>query len=104
MLLMKHTFVAEYPGGKKEKITCTLIDYGIPNGDSSMARTVSLPVAIAIRLVLEGKFTATGLQIPIVKDLYEPILNELEALNPPIKVCTCSSAWPHFSAANTSSS
>jgi hypothetical protein len=54
MLLMKHTFIAEYPDGKKEKITCKLIDYGVPNGDSSMARTVSLPVAISIRLVLEG--------------------------------------------------
>lgn len=57
MLLMKHTFIAEYPEGKKEKITCKLIDFGIPNGDSSMARTVSLPVAIAIRLVLEGMKT-----------------------------------------------
>lgn len=54
MIIMKHTFIAEYPEGKKEKITCTLIDYGIPNGDSSMARTVALPVSIAIRLVLEG--------------------------------------------------
>lgn len=86
MLLMKHTFIAEYPEGKKEKITCTLIDYGLPNGDSSMARTVSLPVAISIRLVLEGKFTTPGLQIPIIKELYEPILQELEALEPSIKV------------------
>jgi len=85
MILMKHTFIAEYPQGKKEKITCTLVDYGIPNGDSSMARTVALPVAIAIRLVLEGKFTATGLQIPIVKDLYQPILDELATLEPPVK-------------------
>jgi saccharopine dehydrogenase (NADP+, L-glutamate forming) len=85
MLLMKHTFIAEYPDGKKEKITCKLIDYGIPNGDSSMARTVSLPVAISIRLVLEGKFTTPGLQIPIIKELYEPILQELEALEPSIK-------------------
>jgi hypothetical protein len=88
MLLMKHTFIAEYPEGKKEKITCTLIDYGLPNGDSSMARTVSLPVAISIRLVLEGKFTTPGLQIPIIKELYEPILQELEALEPSIKVRT----------------
>ncbi len=86
MLLMKHTFIAEYPEGKKEKITCTLIDYGLPNGDSSMARTVSLPVAVSIRLVLEGKFTTPGLQIPIIKELYEPILQELEALEPSIKV------------------
>lgn len=46
-----------------------------------MSRTVSLPVAIAVRLVLDGKFTKTGLQIPIIPELYNPILDELESLN-----------------------
>jgi hypothetical protein len=45
-----------------------------------MSRTVSLPVAIAVRLVLEGKIKLTGLQIPIVPELYNPILNELDQL------------------------
>ncbi len=45
-----------------------------------MSRTVSLPVAIAVRLVLEGAITLTGLQIPIVPELYNPILKELEQL------------------------
>jgi len=82
MLLMRHTFLVEYPSsGKKEKIKCTLIDYGIPHGDSSMSRTVSLPVAIATRLVLEGKYTTPGLSIPSIPELYNPILDELETLN-----------------------
>ncbi|TFH01783.1 MAG: saccharopine dehydrogenase, partial [Candidatus Thorarchaeota archaeon] len=52
MLVMHHEFIAEYPD-KKQKITSTMIDYGILNGDSSMSRTVALPVAIASRMILE---------------------------------------------------
>ena len=81
MLLMRHTFLAEYPSGEKEKIKCTLIDYGIPQGDSSMSRTVSLPVAIATRLVLEGHYTTPGLSIPSIPQLYNPILDQLAELN-----------------------
>ena len=62
----------------KELIPSTLIDYGIPNGDSSMARTVSLPLAIGVKLILTGKITLTGVQIPIMKKIYDPVLNELE--------------------------
>lgn len=43
-----------------------------------MSRTVSLPVAIAIRLVFEGKISLKGLQIPIIPEFYVPILAELE--------------------------
>jgi len=46
-----------------------------------MSRTVSLPVAIATRLVLEGKYTKPGLSIPSIPELYVPILNELETMN-----------------------
>jgi len=85
MLLMRHTFIAEYPqqagNPKRKKITCTLVDYGIPHGDSSMSRTVSLPVAIATRLVLEGKYTTPGLSVPTIPELYNPILDELETLD-----------------------
>jgi len=81
MLLMRHTFLAEYPSGTREKIKCTLIDYGIPHGDSSMSRTVSLPVAIATRLVLEGHYTTPGLSLPSIPQLYNPILDELATLN-----------------------
>jgi len=45
-----------------------------------MSRTVSLPVAIATRLVLEGKYTTPGLSVPVVPELYNPILDELEQL------------------------
>ena len=43
MLILRHTFVIEKQDGSPQTITSTMIDYGIPHGDSSMARTVSLP-------------------------------------------------------------
>ena len=81
MLVLYHNFTAEYKNGKKEEITSTMIDYGIPNGDSSMSRTVSLPVAIGVRMILEGKFNKPGVWVPVIPELYNPILDELEALN-----------------------
>ena len=80
MLVMHHEFIAEYAGGRREKLTSTLVDFGIPNGDTSMARTVSLPVAIAVRLILEGKIKGTGVQIPVTPAIYEPVLKELEEM------------------------
>jgi saccharopine dehydrogenase (NADP+, L-glutamate forming) len=80
MIILYHHFIAEYPDGKKEEITSTLIDYGIPNGDSSMSRTVSLPVAVGARLILEGRFRKPGVWVPVIPELYNPILDELEKL------------------------
>ena len=80
MLVLYHNFIAEYENGTKEEITSTMIDYGIPNGDSSMSRTVSLPVAIGVRMILEGKFSKPGVWVPVVPELYNPILDELEIL------------------------
>jgi saccharopine dehydrogenase (NADP+, L-glutamate forming) len=80
MIVMHHEFIAEYTD-KKQKITSTLIDYGIPNGDSSMSRTVALPVAIASKMILEGKISLTGVHRPIIPEIYSPILDELASLD-----------------------
>lgn len=80
MLVLYHNFIAAYKDGTKEEITSTMIDYGIPNGDSSMSRTVSLPVAIGVRMILEGKFSKPGVWVPVIPELYNPILDELETL------------------------
>jgi saccharopine dehydrogenase (NADP+, L-glutamate forming) len=79
MIVLTHEFVAELPDGEK-RITSTLIDYGIPDGDSAMARTVSLPAAIAARMILDGKITRLGVSIPVSADIYEPVLMELAEL------------------------
>ncbi len=78
MIILQHKFFVENADNSKDLITSTLIDYGIPNGDSSMARTVSLPLGIGIKLMSENKINLTGVQIPIFKEVYTPVLKELE--------------------------
>ncbi len=80
MIVMHHEFIVQYPD-KKQKVTSTLIDYGIPNGDSSMSRTVALPVAIASKMILDGEITLTGVHRPTIPEIYEPIMEELETLD-----------------------
>lgn len=81
MIVLQHEFFASYPKAGKEKIVSTLIDYGIPGGDSSMSRTVGLPPAIGTKLILEGKIRETGVHIPVRPEIYLPILAELKTLN-----------------------
>jgi saccharopine dehydrogenase-like NADP-dependent oxidoreductase len=80
MIVLHHEFVGEFDE-RRERITSTMIDFGIPGGFSSMARTVSLPCAIGVAMILDGVFTRPGLHIPIMPELYNPILDELETMN-----------------------
>jgi saccharopine dehydrogenase (NADP+, L-glutamate forming) len=80
MLILQHKFTVENADKSKDLITSTLIDFGEALKESSMARTVSLPLAIGVRFMAEGKFNLTGVQIPIHKQIYEPVLKELETL------------------------
>ncbi|UCD14508.1 MAG: saccharopine dehydrogenase NADP-binding domain-containing protein [Thermoplasmatales archaeon] len=79
MIVMYHDFMAGYPS-KKEYITSTLVEYGIPGGDTAIARTVALPAAIAVKKILEGKMDITGVHIPVIPEIYSPILDELEEM------------------------
>ena len=79
MLVMQHEFVAEYRD-RTEKITSTMIDCGIPNGDSSMSRLVGLPAAIAARMILQGEINLTGVHVPMIPEIYRPVLAELATM------------------------
>ena len=46
---------------------------------TAMAKTVGLPLGIATKLILNGAIKLKGLHIPTQKEIYEPVLNELEA-------------------------
>jgi saccharopine dehydrogenase-like NADP-dependent oxidoreductase len=80
MVLLEHRLHASFPGRHAEELTLRLVTTGEPTGDSAMARTASLPAAIATSLVLAGRVEATGVQIPVLPELYLPVLDELEEL------------------------
>jgi len=79
MIVMHHEFKAKY-SDKDEYITSTLVDYGIANGDSAISRTVSIPAAIAVKMILDEKITTKGVCIPVLPGIYNPILDELEKM------------------------
>lgn len=79
MIVMWHKF--EYlEGGERKEIHSTLVATGDDAINTAMSKTVGLPVGIAAKLVLQGQIKETGVHIPIKKNIYEPILNELEEL------------------------
>ena len=80
LLVMKHEFVAEYPGGRRTRATSTLVAFGTPGQDSALATTTGLPVAIGCRMLLRGEIDLTGVHIPVEPCIYEPALAELERL------------------------
>ena len=77
MIIVHNEMIVEFPDRKEKRISSMLVD-GIPYGDSAMSRAVSFPPAIAAKLILEGKITSTGVCIPSTKEMYEPILEEME--------------------------
>ena len=89
MIILRHEFFCYYPeDGRREKTVSMLVDFGIPKGDTAMARTVSLPAAVGTKLMLEGKINEKGVKIPVSPEIYEPVLLELENLDIKFKETT----------------
>lgn len=81
MVVMQHTFLASYPDGKQAVIKSRMLDFGTPATDTSVARTVALPAAVGVEMILENKIDAKGVHIPVIPEIYNPILNALEDLD-----------------------
>jgi len=77
MIVMYHKFGFELNGEKKQ-IDSTMVCIGDDQIYTAMAKTVGLPVAIATVHILNGKIKTPGVQLPINKEVYQPILAELE--------------------------
>ena len=77
MIVMYHKFGYELEG-KKHQIDSNMVMIGDDQTYTAMAKTVGLPVAIATLKILNGEITTPGVQIPITKEVYTPILKELE--------------------------
>jgi len=80
MIVMQHQFVYIKGDSKKKKYS-TLVVYGQDQTHTAMSITVGIPVAIAVKMILTGKISSTGVHIPIKRDIYEPVLKELEEYN-----------------------
>ncbi len=78
LVLMQHLIEYEHDGAKKQLI-CSLRVSGTDAKHTAMAKTVGLPLAITCRLFLENKLKQRGVLIPIDKEVYLPVLAELEA-------------------------
>ena len=77
MVVMQHEIEYELNGEKKQ-VKSYLLVKGENSLHTAMAKTVGLPLGIAAKLILQHKIKATGLQIPIIPEIYEPVLKELE--------------------------
>lgn len=77
MLVMHHEF--EYTSeNSRKKIVSSMVNIGENQVYTAMSNTVGLPVAICGKMILNGKLTTKGVLIPVEKEIYDPILNELE--------------------------
>lgn len=77
MIVMYHKF-GYILNGTKQQIDSKMVCIGDDQTYTAMAKTVGLPVAMATLLILNGKITTPGVQLPIKKEVYQPILKELE--------------------------
>jgi saccharopine dehydrogenase-like NADP-dependent oxidoreductase len=77
MIVMQHLLGYEMNGEKKQ-IESSLVVKGENQNYTAMSKTVGLPVAIAALKILQGEIKTPGVQLPISKEIYEPILKELK--------------------------
>ena len=79
LVVMHHRF--DYTrDGKKWRTISTLSQEGLSSSDTAMTRLVGLPLAISTELILTNKLTLEGVQIPVRREIYEPVLARLEEL------------------------
>ena len=77
MIVMLHEFTYEL-NGEQKSLQSSLVVKGEDGLQTAMAKTVGLPLGIAAKLLLNGDLKLTGLFIPTIKQIYEPVLKELE--------------------------
>jgi saccharopine dehydrogenase-like NADP-dependent oxidoreductase len=80
MVVLQHIFLASWPDGKREVIKSSMVDFGSASTNTAIARTVALPAAIAVKMILEKKIDLKGVLRPVIPEIYMPVLNELKSL------------------------
>jgi len=77
MVVMHHVFDYELDGERK-RLKSTLQMIGDHAESTAMSKLVGLPLGIFVKLVMQGKITSTGVHIPVKREVYEPVLQELQ--------------------------
>lgn len=78
LVMLQHKFEIEHKDGRKETRTSTLVDYGDPNGYSSMAKLVGVPCGVAVKQVLDGTISEKGILAPMSPKINNPLIAELK--------------------------
>jgi saccharopine dehydrogenase-like NADP-dependent oxidoreductase len=78
MIVMWHKFFYETKTGRSFQKTSSLVAIGEGADHTAMARTVGLPMGIATKLILQNRIKLTGLHLPVRREIYLPVLKELE--------------------------
>jgi saccharopine dehydrogenase (NADP+, L-glutamate forming) len=74
---MQHVFEYEIQR-KKKKLTSTLVMKGANSQETAMSRLVGLPLGIFVKLLMLDQISTTGVNIPTMPEVYEPVMKELE--------------------------
>ena len=77
MIVMWHKIVYHKENSYHE-INSHMVAIGEDQTHTAMSKTVGLPIAICAKMILNGQIKLTGVQLPLYKEIYEPILTELE--------------------------
>lgn len=77
MIIMHHEFDYELDG-EELQTTSTMVIKGEDSIKTAMAKLVGLPLGIFVKLVMQGKIKSAGVNIPVMKEVYEPVLEELK--------------------------
>lgn len=77
MIVMWHRFRYQTTTGQTKELTSAMVCLGEDEVYTAMSKTVGLPIAIAAKLILLGQLILKGVQLPLLPEIYEPVLEEL---------------------------
>ena len=78
---MQHQFEYTTADNESKQIFSDLVIKGDDNINTAMAKTVGLPLAVTAQMILDKKINLTGVHLPVMKQIYEPVLNKLKEYN-----------------------
>jgi saccharopine dehydrogenase (NADP+, L-glutamate forming) len=76
MVVMQHRFIYK-DRDQRKRLLCSLVMKGENSRTTAMSKLVGLPVGVFVKQIMLGKIQTVGVHIPVIKDIYEPVLDEL---------------------------